>query len=92
MQRVVTLAVEVLDAAAYGSNTHKVNTTEVRLALAVLWCILREKRWLHEYWHKANNVSGHPWESCRKAHYGIKRSLRDEGWHAPVGDETMVVE
>lgn len=84
IQRVVTLAVAVLDRAAYGSNTHAVDSDEVRLALAVLWCILREKRWLREYWHKAQHVSRRPWESCREAHYGIKHSLREEGWDAPV--------
>ena len=84
MQRTVTLAIQVLDEAAYASRTQKVDTLEVRLALAFLWCILRDRAALEAYWYKANNVSGHPWESCRQAHYGILTALRGEGWEAPI--------
>jgi hypothetical protein len=83
IQRVITLAVEVLHVAASRSRTEKVDTLEVRLALAVLWCILTDRKALDAYWHKANNVSGIPWESCREAYYQIKATLREEGWDAP---------
>jgi hypothetical protein len=84
IQRIVTLALAVLDHAAYGANKQKRDTVEVRLALAVLWCILREHRWLDAYWQRANNISGVPWEGCRESYYGICKTCRDEGWEAPV--------
>jgi hypothetical protein len=80
----VTLALNVLDHAAYRSRTDKVDTTEVRLALAVLWCVLQERGALKDYWHSATNVSGHPWESCRHPYKLIAKACRDEGWDAPV--------
>jgi len=83
-QQVVTLALDILDSAAYRSNTEKVDTIEVRLALAALWCILKDRRPLLDYWHHATNLSPHPWVNCRESHYGIKTALRREGWHAPV--------
>jgi hypothetical protein len=46
IQRIVTLALAVLDRAAYASRTHKVDSLEVRLALAVLWCVLRDREGL----------------------------------------------
>lgn len=84
IQRVVTLALAVLDKAAYTSRTQKVDTSEVRLALAALWCILAERAALDAYWHRATNVSGHPWEGCRESYYAIALALRKEGWAAPV--------
>jgi hypothetical protein len=81
---VVTLALQVLDRAAYRSRTHTIDTEEVRLALAVLWCIMRQRDALNAYWYRANNVSGHPWDSCRKSYYAIAATLRGEGWDAPV--------
>lgn len=84
MQRVVTLSMGILDRAAYASRTQTVATNEVRLALAALWVILRDREGLKAYWHKANNVSGHPWDGCRHPYYKIAKSLRDEGWDAPV--------
>ena len=83
-QRVVTLALAVLDRAAYGSRTHRVDTEEVRLALAVLWCILRNRPALDAYWERAQAPTGHPWDSCRHGYYLIAKALRDEGWDAPV--------
>ena len=83
-QRVVTLALAVLDRAAYASRTQKVDTVEVRLALAALWCILPERSSLLAYWYRATNVSGHPWESCRLPYYQVAQALRDAGYDAPV--------
>jgi hypothetical protein len=85
LQRIVTLALAVLDHAAYASRTHKVDTMEVRLALAVLWCVLSDRTGLEAYWTRAGNVSGHPWDTCRLPYYQIAKSCRDEGWDAPVG-------
>lgn len=84
VQRIVTLALAVLDRAAYGSRTHCVDTEEVRLALAALWLILRDRTGLLAYYEKARAPSGHPWESCRLAYYQIAAALRREGWDAPV--------
>jgi len=84
IQRIVTLSLAVLDHAAYGSRTHKVDTAEVRLALAALWCVLRERKALMDYWCRATNVSGHPWESCRLPYYAVCAACRNEGWDAPV--------
>lgn len=57
---------------------------EVRLALAALWCILEDRSSLHAYWHRATNVSGRPWESCRLPYYQVAAALRKAGWDAPV--------
>ena len=53
IQRIVTLSLAVLDRAAYGSDKEKRDTTEVRLALAALWCILRDRKALLDYWDRA---------------------------------------
>jgi hypothetical protein len=74
----------VLDRAAYISRTHKVDTIEVRLALTALSCVLENRTGIMAYWNRANNVSGHPWESCREQYYLIAKTCRDAGWHAPV--------
>jgi hypothetical protein len=84
IQRVVTLALKVLDRAAYRSRTEAVDTEEVRLALAALWCILKDRRSLLSYYEQAQGPSNHPWESCRAPYWGIAKALRDEGWDAPV--------
>lgn len=83
-QRVVTLALEVLDRAAYRSSKHKVDTLEVRLALGALWLILREKAGIHAYWTRAQLGETKPWDTCRWPYYHIAKNLRDEGWDAPV--------
>jgi 4-amino-4-deoxy-L-arabinose transferase-like glycosyltransferase len=84
IQRIVTLALAVLDRAAYASRTHKVDSLEVRLALAVLWCVLRDREGLKAYWTSAGNVSGHPWDTCRLPYYQIVKACRDGSWDAPV--------
>ena len=83
-QRVVTLALSVLDRAAYRSRTNTVDSVEVRLAIGALWLVLRNRASLRAYWHRATHVSGHPWESCRQPYYAVAAALREEGWDAPV--------
>ncbi|WP_039097450.1 hypothetical protein [Croceibacterium mercuriale] len=83
-QRLITLSLAVLDRAAYGSAQKQADTEEVRLALSVLWCLLQDRPALLDYWHKAKNVSGHPWESCREPYYKIAAACRKEGWLAPI--------
>lgn len=84
MQRVVTLALQVLDQAAYLSRTEAVDTTEVRLALAALWCVLEDRRALLFYYERACAPSRHPWDTCREPYYHVAKALRNEGWDAPV--------
>lgn len=83
-QRVVTLALSILDHAAYRSRTDTVDSVEVRLAIGALWLILSDREPLKAYWHRATNVSPHPWESCRQPYYAVAAALRKEGWDAPV--------
>jgi len=84
-QRVITLATKVLQDASYGARTHSaVNRAEVRLALAVLWCVLKDRKALHSYWERATHPEGKPpWDSCFDHNWGILAALRKEGWHAP---------
>lgn len=83
-QRLITLSLAVLDHAAYASRTQKVDTTEVRLALTALSCVLADHGGIMAYWERATNVSGHPWQSCREGYNYIAKTCRDEGWDAPV--------
>jgi hypothetical protein len=85
IQRVITLALIVLDKAAYASRTELVNTDDVRLALAALWCVLKNRAGLLHYWERAHTIqqfTGEP--TCRDSYHLILKHLRDEGWGAPV--------
>jgi len=52
--------------------------------IRALWCVLRGRRVLLDYWDRATNVTRQPWHSCRLPYYGIAKACRDEGWDAPV--------
>jgi len=90
-QRQITLAMLVLDDAAFKANTERSDTHAVRLALAVLWGIMRDRSALTEFLDKVTNVSPHPWEGAREAWYGIAATLREEGWYAPIEQEWIAV-
>lgn len=84
-QRVVTLALAVLNEAAYRSRTERVDTVPVRLALAILWCMLSNREGLKFYLERAQRERApHPWETCREPYNHIAKACRDDGWDAPV--------
>lgn len=89
LQRVVTLALAVLDSAAYRSSTHRVDTVPVRLALAVLWCMVSDRRGLTKFWERAQRDGApHPWDSCRHDYHAVAAASREAGWFAPVDHST----
>ena len=90
-QRLITLAMLILDRAAYASSGSKVDTAEVRLALTALWLVLRDRTCVQAFWEKACKPSVHPWEGCRDDWYGIAATLRSEGWHAPIEHEWIAL-
>ena len=83
-QRTITLALKILDHAAYGSRTHSVATVEVMLALTVLLRFVDDPAGLHEFWRMSQGASPHPWLSARQGYYMIAGALRRAGWDAPV--------
>ena len=83
-QKVITLALQVLDHAAYRSRTEAVATPAVRLALRVLLPYVADRAGLLAYWKGAQAPAPHPWQTCRHPYYLIARTLRDAGWDAPV--------
>lgn len=88
-QRVVTLALAVLDEAAYRSSTQRVDTLPVRLALAILWCMLSDRRGLATFWERAQrDRAPHPWDTCRQNYHAIAAACREDGWFAPVDHST----
>lgn len=85
LQRIVTLALAVLDGAAYRSRTHRADTAAVRLALAILWCMVQDWAGLSEFWQQAQqDGAANPWEGCRRSYYRIAAACREAGWQAPV--------
>ena len=83
-QGLVTLALEVLDCAAYASSTQIVATPAVRLALRVLLPYVHDRAGLLVFWERAQSRAPHPWDTCREAYQLVARTLRDAGWHAPA--------
>ena len=89
LQRVVTLALAVLNDAAYRSRTQRVDTLPVRLALAILWCMLSDRKQLSIFWERAQrDRAPHPWDTCRQQYHDIAAACRADGWFAPVDHST----
>lgn len=89
LQRIVTLALAVLNDAAYRSRTQRVDTLPVRLALAILWCMLSDRKGLSSFWERAQRDSApHPWDSCHHDYHAIAAACREVGWFAPVDGST----
>jgi hypothetical protein len=82
-QRLITLALKVLDVAAYHSRTERVAHPHVQLALRVLLPYVADRADLLAYWEKAQGPAPHPWDGCRGAYKGIAEALRANGWDAP---------
>ena len=79
----ITLALQILDAAAHRAQHGAVATVEVRLALYVLHPFLRDPALVRDFWRAAERPNPALGHSCHQVLRWIQVRLRDQGWLMP---------
>jgi hypothetical protein len=76
----MNVALTVLHAASYRPKPEPIATTDVRLALRVLYPYLRDQAPLRQFWEHAASDRFHAWASCRTEFLVIAATLVDRGY------------
>ncbi|RUN76509.1 hypothetical protein EJC47_11095 [Sphingomonas sp. TF3] len=76
----MNLALRVLKDAAYRPNSEAMATTDVRLALRVLYPYMGSRDTLTRYWDIAVSSRFHAWQNCHNEFAVIAATLVDRGY------------
>ncbi|TPG51676.1 hypothetical protein [Sphingomonas glacialis] len=74
----MNLALTVLHAATYRAASVPIATSDVRLALRVLYPFPRDQTDLRAYWESASNPRDRPWEGCHNSDSRIVSALLEK--------------